>query len=132
MDKTATLSAYLRALFVAESAGKSDELKMPKAFDLDLLEDCHFAVDLITRAIKNQSEVSFLKIPGQKTYLCQNEPDGRSLITFKTCAYMDLAYWRNKSGEEGFLLVWQRRSSLRNVLLPIRTASFYFGICLAL
>jgi hypothetical protein len=39
-----------------ESAGKNGELKMPSGFDLDLLEDCHFAVKMITKAIKDQSE----------------------------------------------------------------------------
>ena len=59
IDATARISAYLQSLFVAESAGKSDELKMPNGFDIDLLEDCHFAVKMITKAIKRQSESPF-------------------------------------------------------------------------
>lgn len=56
MDRTAHLSAYMRSLFVKEMGGNTCELKMPKTLSLDLLEECHYAVRLVIRAIGNQSE----------------------------------------------------------------------------
>ena len=61
MNKTAHLATYVRSLFVSQMGRKSEELKMPMTFSLDILEECHFAVRLIIRALKNQSK-SFSKV----------------------------------------------------------------------
>ena len=59
MDQTVNLSAYLRARFVMEMGGKNGELQMPTTFSLDFLEECHFAVRLVVRAIRSQSDDRF-------------------------------------------------------------------------
>lgn len=55
--QTCSLSSYLRALFVSEMGGKGNLLKLPTTLSLEFLEECHFAVRLVTRAIKNLSEL---------------------------------------------------------------------------
>jgi hypothetical protein len=63
MDRTATLSAYIRALFVKEMGERTDNLEMPRTISLDILEECHYAIKLVVRAIKNQSRsIDYLSI----------------------------------------------------------------------
>lgn len=56
IDRTANLATYVQAVFRKEMGGMDDKLTMPTTFSLDLLEECHYAVRVIARAIRNQSE----------------------------------------------------------------------------
>lgn len=55
IEKTEAVATYLKALFIAELNSSHDDLGMPK-WSLDLLEDCHWAVKVMARAWRNQSE----------------------------------------------------------------------------
>jgi hypothetical protein len=59
LPTTPEIAFYMKSIFLAELSGSVDKLQMPN-FPLDLLEDCNFAIKLLSRAVRNKSEASFL------------------------------------------------------------------------
>ena len=54
IEKTKEVAAYMRQLYNAELQGK-DDVPLPH-WSIDLAEDCRYAVKVILKAVKNESE----------------------------------------------------------------------------
>ena len=54
IEKTKEIAAYMRRLYNAELQGKDDG-PLPE-WSIDLLEDCRYAVMVILKAVKNESQ----------------------------------------------------------------------------
>ena len=52
---THEVAAYMKKRFIAELKGSAGEVQLPR-FPLDLLEECNFAIKLLVKATRNQSE----------------------------------------------------------------------------
>jgi hypothetical protein len=55
LSKTEEVAAYLKKLFVSELQRKKGEVRMPN-WDLNFLEEIHYAVKTLILAIRNQSK----------------------------------------------------------------------------
>ena len=54
IEKTREIAAYMHLLYEAELQGK-DDIPLPN-WSLDLLEDCRYAVKVILKALRNESQ----------------------------------------------------------------------------
>ena len=54
IEKTREIPTYMHLLYEAELQGK-DDIPLPN-WSLDLLEDCQYAVKVILKALRNESQ----------------------------------------------------------------------------
>jgi hypothetical protein len=69
IHKTEIIGDYMETLFSAELQGKADKVPLPNWWldELDLLEDCNYAIKVLAQASKNQSMFSFgFRMPADK------------------------------------------------------------------
>jgi hypothetical protein len=55
LSKTEEVAAYVKRLFVSELQRKGGEVQMPN-WDLDFLQEIHYAVKMLLIAVRNQSK----------------------------------------------------------------------------
>lgn len=55
LSKTEEVAAYVKRLFVSELQRKGEEVQMPN-WDLDFLQEIHYAVKMLLIAVRNQSK----------------------------------------------------------------------------